>query len=214
MFKRLAERVGRWRRRIDIDLHSLHGASVDEALDGLVCVIDRGDVRRAVPTLIRVVLLQSLVDRAIGVHLFHDCDDRCLRMLYCLAVPPEAKMCPRTPSSLINVDTGIREEGGQPGHIVWPDPANLSYERVWYEMVPPPAWVSDELFRRLRWHARLRRGMTEGRLFLRYEGRDCYADMVAPTGDDVRIFFTPERPPIHPKLTRHFQELGLSTSTA
>ena len=209
MLRQLVHNLQQRRRRLDVDLRSLRGMSIDEDLDGLICVIEQGQVGKAVPGLIRLVLLQALTDRAIAIHLFFDPDDRCIRMLYCLAVPPEAKMYPRTPSSLVNVDTGIREDAGAPGDIVWPDPARPDYERVWYEMVPLPACTSDELFRRLRWHAGLKAGTTEGRLLIRYEGRDCRADALAPVPDDIRIYFTPERPPIRPKLARHFRELQM-----
>jgi hypothetical protein len=210
VLKQLVHNLQQRRRRLDVDLRALRSTSIDEDLDGLICIIEHGRVSRVVPRLIRLVLLQALTDRAIAIHLFLDPEDLCIRMLYCLAVPPEAKMCPRTPSSLINVDTGIREDAGVPGDIVWPDPARPDYERVWYEMVPPPACASDELFRRLRWHAGLRRGAAEGRLLIRYEGRDHHADAIAPTPDDFRIYFTPERPPIRPKLVRHFRELGMA----
>lgn len=129
------------------------------------------------------MLVQALTDGALGVHLFHDTDDGCLRMLYCLDVPVTPQRDPPV------LPTGPRE-------------------RRWYEMVPPPTDCAPRFFDVLRRRAALRGGRTQGTLLLRIAGRDMSATVLAPRPDDVRVYFTADHVPIRPKLRRHYEELG------
>ena len=188
-------------------LRSVRGVAVDERLDGVFVEIDGGRAKPPARELLRLILLQSSVDRAGAIHIFMDTDDDMLRMQYCLAVPPDAKQCPCAPSG-----AGVAKDNGS-GAVhtdndpVLADPSNPDCERVWYEMVPPPAEVGPALFALLRWHAGMKAGETTGTLHMRFEGSDLAADVVTTAPDDFRIYFHDERPPIRPKLARQFDEL-------
>jgi hypothetical protein len=166
--------LDRWHRRLDLDQVRPKKGKLVDYIGQVFEFIDDGS-RRSIELLLRYILLQALVDHAIGVHFYYD--EPGIRMLYCLAVPPE--------------------------------PASPAGERVWYEMVPPPVGIAPRFFERLRWYAGLRPGATKGRLSIRLDGQDLFAPVIAPCPDDIRIFFGSERPPIRPKLGRHFDELGL-----
>ena len=199
--------LDRWRRRLDLDQVRPKPGTLDEPFDRVLPIVDDGSCR-SIELLLRYILLQALVDRAIGIHFFSDEEDACIRMLYCLAVPPELKYGPMTPSGLAFDGPRMDRVDMGSGPFVWPDPADPAYERIWYEMVPPPISIALRLFDRLRWYAGLRAGQTEGHVSIRLDGRIASVSVVAPRPDDIRIFFGAEQPPMWPKLKRYFDELG------
>jgi hypothetical protein len=213
----LLQRLDRWRRRLDLDRFLPKRDVLDCHLSELIGVLDRGPSHGAVQRLLGYVLLKAIADRAIGVHFFFDTDDDCLRNLYCLAVDPawgDGKVFPGE-GMMFPADIPCEEwESGRTElegfKIVTPDRGNPGYARYWFEMVPPPPQVAPRLFKLLRWRAGLRGAATEGELLLRYRGKDVSASVVAPHADDVRIFFSRERPPIRPKLARQFAEVGVA----
>jgi hypothetical protein len=200
--------LDRWRRRLDLDQIRPKRGVLDDQVSHVFEFIDDGS-RRSIELLLRYIMLQALVDRVIGVHFFLDEDDQCVRMLYCLAVPADRKQEPITPSCLPFDGPRSDRINMIEGQFVQPDPTNPAYERIWYEMIPPPAYIATRLFDRIRWYARLVPGMVEGTLSIRVDGRNVRATVVAPRPDDIRVFFGAERPPIRPKLKRHFDEVGL-----
>jgi hypothetical protein len=198
----------RWRRRLDLDQVRPKRGVLAEQVSHVFDIIDDGS-RRPLELLLRYVLLQAMADRAWGIHFFYDEDDSCIRMLYCLALPGDRTHGPLTPSQLPLDDPRPAAIGLPAEELVQPDPTNPAYERVWYEMVPPPVGVAPRLFPLLRWYGHLEAGATEGKLAIRLERRDVSATVVAPRPEDLRIFFGSEHPAIRPKLKRHFEELGL-----
>lgn len=208
----ILDNIDRWRRRLDLDQIEQQSGVINEQLSRVFEILDDGQSNKPIIDLIRCILLQSLIDRALAVHIFYDDEDNCLRMLYCLAVPPEHKRCPLTPSQL--PEDGLLPECGDAPRLVHSDPTNADYERVWYEMVPPPAQIAERFFRRLRWYARIGRGDSEGALLVRYRGHEHAIPVCAVRPDDIRVYYSSERPPIRPKLTRHYREVGVPTPDA
>jgi hypothetical protein len=88
------------------------------------------------------------------------------------------------------------------------DAPSPSTKVEWYEVIMPPHFVQEVLFRHLRRHAGMRPEDTTGTLVLWRGGRELTADVIARWPNDYRIFFGPERPPIRPKLARQFAEVG------
>lgn len=217
MLRQLAARLARRRRRLRVDRRSLRALELDELIERHYELNDDGS-NRAVTDLLRLILRQSLTDRALAVHLFFDDVDNCTRMLYCLAVPA-GRSTVVTQSDVERCAEALRrgEAGALPykeDDVLRPELADQRWERIWFEMVPPPREVAGRLFKRLAWHAGLRRGDTEGTLHVCCEDGDRSLAVSAPQPDDVRIYLGPERQAIRPKLVRHYHELGLPVPNA
>lgn len=193
--------VSAWWRRIDLDGLDRRVQIVDDELDRTFRLICDDGSRRAVSNLLNCVLLQALVDRAIAVQFFGDTDDECLRMLYCLALPPDY--------SSQDFPSWVRGREDQSARAVALRPIDPSWARIWFEMVPPPPEATKRLFRVLRRRAGIRRVPGTGVLQIRYQGRNLTAAVEMPVADEARIYFADEHPPIRPKLARHYAELGL-----
>ncbi len=212
MFRQLMGRLACWRRRLRVDRRSLRPLELFEYTSTLYDLVDDGSEPRAAD-LLRVILRQALTDQALAIHLFFDDADDCMRMLYCLAVPPGTRtVVPRSAYERCAEAAPPGQEDLMPykeEDVLGAEPPDQTWERVWFEMVPPPKEVAPRLFRRALWHAGVKQGATAGTLYVSYEAGDRAFAVCAPRPDDIRIYLGDERPPVRPKLARHFEELGL-----